>query len=268
MAAEIAAHGLDDNRGLLGIAPSAKIMPIADGATQVVDPAALRKAITWAVEHGATVLCVASGTGPSHGLEEAIETARKAGVVIVAGVGNRPESTSVAYPAAYPGVIAAAGVDRDGNHADFSVTGPQVVLSAPAVDIVSADGSGHYIKGSGTSDATAIIAGVVALVRAKYPALSAADIVHRLTSTATDRGPPGRDDQYGYGIVNPVAALTADVPSVEASPSASAASPPPVGDARPRRATTSLILPILAGLSVLVIFVLAGVLITRRRAGR
>jgi subtilisin family serine protease len=224
--------------------------------------------IPWAVQHGARVICIASGVGPSNELKQAVDAAIAAGAVIVAAVGNRPESTSVAYPAAYPGVIAAAGVDRDGNHADFSVTGPQVVLSAPAVDIVSADGRGHYIKGSGTSDATAIIAGVVALVRAKYPALSAADIVHRLTSTATDRGPPGRDDQYGYGIVNPVAALTADVPPVEASPSASAASPPPVGDARPRRATTSLILPILAGLSVLVIFVLAGVLITRRRAGR
>jgi subtilisin family serine protease len=70
---------------------------------------------------------------------------------------------------------------------------------------------GKYSLSSGTSDATAIVSGVVALVRAKYPNLSGAEIVHRITATATDKGKPGRDDEYGFGVVNPVAALTADV---------------------------------------------------------
>jgi hypothetical protein len=56
------------------------------------------------------------------------------------------------------------------------------------------------------------------LVRAKYPNLSAAEVIHRLTATATDKGPPGRDNEYGYGVINIVAALTADVPPLSASP--------------------------------------------------
>lgn len=50
------------------------------------------------------------------------------------------------------------------------------------------------------------------MIRAKYPYLPADEVVHRLTATAIDKGPPGRDDQYGYGVIDLVAALTADVP--------------------------------------------------------
>jgi subtilisin family serine protease len=80
------------------------------------------------------------------------------------------------------------------------------------VDIISSGLGDRYSKGTGTSDATAIVAGVAALVRAKYPNLSAVEVMHRLTATAIDKGPAGRDDEYGYGIVDPVAALTANVP--------------------------------------------------------
>lgn len=136
--------------------------------------------------------------------------------MVVAAAGNRPDDKKVIYPAAYPGVLAVGGVDRNGRHAEISVTGPEVVLAAPAVDIMTtgtrANGGNGYHLGRGTSDATAIVAGAVALVRAKYPHLKAPEVIHRLTATATDKGAPGRDDQYGYGIVNIVKALTADVP--------------------------------------------------------
>jgi subtilisin family serine protease len=71
------------------------------------------------------------------------------------------------------------------------------------------------------------VAGIVALVRSKYPNLSAAEVIHRLTATATDKGPPGRDPEYGYGIVNPVAALTADVPPIGASSGTPSETGPP-----------------------------------------
>src|SRR5690606_19313255 len=115
-------------------------------------------------------------------------------IVVVAGVGNAPESSTVGYPAAYPGVVAAAGVDKNGDRAAVSVTGPQTVLAAPAVDIVSTglrtNGRSGYSIGTGTSNATAIIAGAAALVRSRFPELSAAEVVHRLTATADDRGAP------------------------------------------------------------------------------
>ncbi len=80
------------------------------------------------------------------------------------------------------------------------------------MDIYSTSINGRYRKGTGTSDATAIVAGAAALVRSKYPYLPAAEVIHRLTATAVDKGPPGRDDEYGYGVIDLVAALTADVP--------------------------------------------------------
>src|SRR5205814_8664507 len=114
---------------------------------------------------------------------------------------------------------------------------------APDTDIEStAINNGYGMSSGGTSDATAITAGVVALIRSKYPTMSAVDVIHRLTATAIDKGPKGRDDQYGYGIVNPYAALTADVPTADPSTSAGPGSPapspatPPAG--QPRRAGT------------------------------
>ncbi len=109
------------------------------------------------------------------------------------------------------------------------MSGPQTALAAPAVDIFSTGPEfppyNGYRIGNGTSDATAIVSGVAALVRSKFPNLSAAEVVHRLEATADDKGPPGRDDDYGYGIVDPVKALTADVPPLtpSASPTATVA---------------------------------------------
>ena len=221
MASLIAAHGKNATDGALGIAPKAKILPVRIGVTGEDNVAGkIEQGIPWAVSNGAKVICMAfAGPGGTPELEKAVAAAEAADVVLVAGVGNTPEATEVGMPAGYPGVVAVGGVDHDGNHADISVTGPQVVLSAPAVDIVAPRANGQYSSANGTSDATAIVAGVAALVRSKYPTMSATEVVHRLTATATDKGPPGRDDQYGYGIVNPVAALTADVPPLAASPS-------------------------------------------------
>ncbi len=154
------------------------------------------------------------------------------------------------------------GVDRNGNHASVSVTGPQAVLAAPAVEITSTDirtgGHNGYRVATGTSDATAIIAGAAALVRSRFPTMSAADVVHRLTATADDKGPPGRDDEYGYGVVNLVKALTADVAPLtpSATPTAVAAQPSP-GDNR----TGLLIIAVAAGLVILT----AGLIMGRRR---
>jgi type VII secretion-associated serine protease mycosin len=259
MAGLIAAHGHGTAAGALGIAPRSQILPVH--VANFYDPVEKRAAqgIVWAAQHGAKVICIAlSGHSNDAELRQAVERAFAADVVVVAAVGNRPRDTEVTYPAAYPGVIAAAGVDQHGNHADVSVTGPEVVLAAPAVDIVSPRLNGKYSQNIGTSDATAIIAGVAALVRAKYPQLSAAEVVHRLTATATDKGAPGRDNEYGYGIVNPVAALTADVPPLPptAKPSADpvpAGIPPVVAQPTPSKPnrTPLVIAFVVAGLLVI-----------------
>jgi type VII secretion-associated serine protease mycosin len=231
MAGLIAAHGHGNAAGALGIAPKAQLLPVR--VTDLGSAIGGRDidGIAWAAQHGVKVMCVALGGYDQPKMRQAVQQALAADIVVVAAVGNRPVDKDVMYPAAYPGVIAAAGADRQGNHAEVSVTGPQVVLTAPGVDIVSSEPNNKYSKGVGTSGATAIIAGVAALVRAKYPNLSAAEVVHRLTATATDKGPAGRDDQYGYGIVNPVAALTTDVPPLK--PSATPGAAPTTNDAVP-----------------------------------
>jgi type VII secretion-associated serine protease mycosin len=260
MAGLIAGHGHGTASGALGIAPKAQVVPVR--VTEVYAPVGDRDAqgISWAAQHNVKVMCVAVG-GPANDpkLQKTVEQAQAADIVVVAAVGNRTQVNRVVYPAAYPGVIAVSGVDKQGNHADVSVTGPEVTLAAPAVDVVSTDPNNRYSSGLGTSAATAIIAGVAALVRAKYPQLSATEVVHRLTATATDKGAPGRDSEYGYGIVNPVAALTADVPPLKpsAAPTTTGLAPiatPPIitQPAKPSRA------PLVIGLAVVGLLVVAG----------
>jgi type VII secretion-associated serine protease mycosin len=219
MAGLIAGHGHDGD-GVLGLAPKSKILPLQVGSgDKASDADAIAAAIDTAVEHGARVISLSLGVGSSSLLRSAVERAEQADTVLVAAAGNRPEDNTVNWPARYDGVVAVGAVDQNGNLASFSVTGPQVLVSAPGVDVETTNTHNGYARVSGTSPATAITAGVVALIRSKYPTMSAKDVIHRLTATATDRGAPGRDDEYGYGIVNPYAALTADVPSTSASAS-------------------------------------------------
>jgi subtilisin family serine protease len=88
------------------------------------------------------------------------------------------------------------------------------------------DLAGYTVVPGGTSAAAALVAGVAALVRARYPQLTAAGVVQRLIATADDAGPPGRDDGYGSGRLNPVRALTAEVAPVAANPLGTPTAPP------------------------------------------
>ena len=77
---------------------------------------------------------------------------------------------------------------------------------------------GGYWRVQGTSFAAPLVAATAALVRSRYPQMPAGEVVNRLLATARDLGPTGRDDRFGYGVVDPVAALTAQVPPVIANP--------------------------------------------------
>ncbi|WP_431922869.1 S8 family serine peptidase [Micromonospora wenchangensis] len=211
MAGLIAAHG-KGHEGALGIAPKSRILPINVSPQGESNADLMAAGIEFATKHGAQIVCISSGGPTNDHLRAAVRTALQADVVIIAAAGNTPDDSGVLYPAADKGVLAVGGIGQDGAHAPTSVSGPEVDVVAPAVDIYSTSINGRYRKGTGTSDATAIVAGAAALVRSKYPYLPAAEVVHRLTATAVDKGPPGRDDEYGYGVIDLVAALTADVP--------------------------------------------------------
>ncbi|WP_121399063.1 type VII secretion-associated serine protease mycosin [Micromonospora sp. M71_S20] len=213
MAGLIAAHGHTGKQGALGIAPRAKILPIR---VKINDQGGtsnhLADAINYAITQNVEVISISAAGAADSRLYTAIEAAIRADIVVVAAAGNKPFSQHVGFPASYPGAIAVGGVDRLGQRTSVSVAGPEIDVVAPAVDIFSTSIDGKYRKGTGTSGATAIVAGAAALIRSKYPYLPASEVAHRLTATAIDKGPPGRDDEYGHGVIDLVAALTADVP--------------------------------------------------------
>ena len=228
------------------------------------------------------VICMAFGGPQSNSqIAAAMSAAYDANIVLVAAAGNVPEGArTVQFPAAYPGVIAIAGTDRDGNHSKNSVTGDLITLAAPSDGIVSSDAGGGYITSSGTSNSTAIVAGAAALVRSRFPNLTAGEVVNRLTATAIDKGPPGRDDEYGYGLINLVGALTAKFPpagSATQTPPATASSPTARGStpserqsnslAPASRSTSTTIISIGGVIIVLLAVLGAWTLVRRRRPG-
>ncbi|MGY0003548.1 type VII secretion-associated serine protease mycosin [Micromonospora sp. I033] len=223
----------DDDRGAVGLAPDAKILPVRvlDQENRYDRAITVANGVRWAVDHGARVINLSlGGTDTSETLAAAIDYAFARNVVVVACTGNLATSTSrkVWYPAREPGVLAVTGLDGNDNLWSGSITGHETVLSAPATAINGARPGGYWLM-QGTSFAAPLVAATAALIRARYPQMSAADVVNRIITTARDLGPTGRDDRFGYGMVDPVAALTSDVPSVGSNPLDDSGSPGEVG---------------------------------------
>jgi subtilisin family serine protease len=209
--------GLRDSRGhgtnvavliagrgaIRGVAPEAMVLP----AKFTGGGRAANDAIIWAVDNGAKVINLSLGghsrAGEPEPYDAGLRYAKEHDVVLVAAAGNAATDRQVVSPANRPGVVAVSAVDSSGRfRPDISVAGPEVALAAP--------GTGMPLQpGNGTSYAAAIVSGAAALVRAKFPDLDAASVVDRLTTTARKPSPGDRDPQYGYGVVDPVAALTA-----------------------------------------------------------
>jgi type VII secretion-associated serine protease mycosin len=263
MAGLIAGRGLPNGGGVLGIAPKSTILPlqVVRSDTGLAVPRLFAEGIDWAVDHGAKVINISADTSEDPQVREAVERALRSDVVVVAAVGNAPAQTTIAFPARLPGVVAVGGTDRNGDHAAVSATGPEMMVAAPAVDIVSTSPAGQYTRDTGTSDATAIVSGVVALVRAKYPTLPAPEVVRRITATATDKGKPGRDPEFGYGIVNPVAALTAELPPPSPSAARKTSAPPTEGGGRTGASWA-------VGTAAVAAILIGGLILARRRAAR
>ncbi|MCI4063144.1 type VII secretion-associated serine protease mycosin [Micromonospora sp. R77] len=214
----------DDDRGVVGLAPDARILPVRvlDDENRYDDAMIVAKGVRWAVDNGAKVINLSlGGSGDSPALAAALDYAFARDVVVVACTGNLATSNSpkVWYPAREPGVIAVAGLERSSENLwSGSITGHETVLTAPATSLYGARPPDGYWRVQGTSFASPLVAATAALVRARYPELPAGEVVNRLLVTARDIGPTGRDDRFGYGLVDPVAALTADVPPVGRNP--------------------------------------------------
>jgi len=224
---------LDNDIGVVGVAPEASLYAVkvlnANGSgwwSHVI------AGIEWSVENDMQVINMSLGSSSdSYGLKAACDAARDAGVVVIAAAGNSGNSWGfgdrVLYPAKYESVIAVAATDSSDTRIYFSSTGPAVELAAPGVNVLSTTMGGNYGTKSGTSMASPHVAGLSALIIASGIADTEPfngrindEVRERMQQTATDLGDPGRDTQYGYGLINAAAAVpeTNNPPVADAGP--------------------------------------------------
>jgi type VII secretion-associated serine protease mycosin len=298
MASLIAGHGHDQGfSGVMGVAPEARILSVRvipdradphykqyEREPETFIQQSLASGIDYAVTHGARVISMSIGySAPSATVRQELQTAYDHGVVVIASAGNsgvgsgsgRATGAPESFPANYPGVISVGAVRQSGVVADFSSDNLSVQVAAPGVGVPAQGRDGQYWLVSGTSPACALVAGVAALIKSKYPGLAPDLVASAITSTTTSRPAGGYDSQVGFGIVDAAAALAKAGQLAGARPAQPGVkataryqgtlAPPPVSP----RGSGQLVLFVLLALTSLVLTAAAGTrLAVLRRADR
>ncbi|MGW9373753.1 type VII secretion-associated serine protease mycosin [Streptomyces xanthophaeus] len=216
MAAIIAGTGKHPSGdGAYGLAPGARILPIR--VPNMLDAASTPswvEAIRYAADSDARIINISMAIRgkPEDDLAraEAVKYALSKGKLIFAGAGNDGDTVNeVLYPAGTPGVVGVGAVDVSGEPTKESQHGPQIDMSAPGIDIVTAcTGKTGVCKNHGTSDATALASASAALLWSAHPDWSNNQVLRVLLNTA---GKPvdgsERNDYVGYGVVRPRVAV-------------------------------------------------------------
>ncbi|GAA4098617.1 type VII secretion-associated serine protease mycosin [Nonomuraea soli] len=221
-------HGPGGGEGVIGVAPEARLLSVrviledeeegfdafnSDGRFENV----VANGIRYAVDRGADVINMSISKELATKEERAaVRYAISKGVVLVAAAGNDGAGKKGAngfapysYPAAFPGVVSVAATDQGARRASFSNDNPSVTVAAPGVDILGAGPGDEYWVGRGTSQASALVSGVAALVKSKYPKLSPALVAQALTAGAVRGTKGGYDTGTGFGVVNASRSLAA-----------------------------------------------------------
>ncbi|MFC4056588.1 S8 family serine peptidase [Actinomadura syzygii] len=271
MASIIAGHGHGPGlaQGMMGVAPMSRVLSVRvtlenddplrrDDGQQAggSEHDAVAQGIRYAVDHGADIINMSLGGGRQFyngtaSQESAIKYALGKGVVLIASAGNDGSGANRKnFPAAYPGVIAVGALDRRLRLWKDSNRRSHAAVCAPGVDIVSADASNGYVVGTGTSASSAMVAGVAALVRSRYPKLTPAEVRQALIE-----GSPAR---AGHPTGSTTCPGTVDAPRVlfaahqiNKTSRGAVAEPPPSATARPAATTADdgrdLLLPLVLG---------------------
>ena len=237
--AGIVAAATNNNTGVAGVAWQSRIMPIRVLGLQGGTSFDLIQAILYAaglenasgqvpIQRADVINMSLGGDGFSSSEASAITAARNAGVIIVAAAGNSG-SANQEYPASYDGVVAVAAVNQSNARANYSNFGPRIDITAPGGDLdEDADGNGTpdgvlstigndrgnainygYRYYQGTSMSSPHVAGVIALMKSVAPNLTPTEFDQVLTEgrISDDLGAEGRDDNFGYGLINAMKAV-------------------------------------------------------------
>lgn len=224
IAGQIAAQPVDGS-GVVGLAPDAKLLSVrvfrSDSKQDVekgFGPTSERLAdgIHWAADNGADIINVSmSQTSDSAVLRAAVEHAAAVGALVVASAGNRLSDQDAAdaarYPAAYEQALGVSAADARGLATDSSIHGPQVDVTAPGSNVLTAfPGGGDCVFASdapASSFATGYASAAAALVAEAHPEDPPAGWAYRLTATALRADADNRDDVNGWGLIQPAAAI-------------------------------------------------------------
>jgi subtilisin family serine protease len=223
--------------GVASMAWVARVMPVKVADAQGrVNSADWINGVVYARTHGARVINMSFGGPGSSGVEQAtINDAWNAGLVIVASSGNSAQQGNpVNYPASYDNVVSVGATSAADRRASYSEYNNRVDLVAPGGDgnnatldqwILSTIPNGYGLA-SGTSQAAPHVAGLAALMFSTANVWTNDTVVRAMQSTATDLGPAGRDDEYGYGLINAERAVAA-AGNPPGPPTATPRPPPP-----------------------------------------
>ncbi|WP_334049782.1 S8 family serine peptidase [Alteromonas gracilis] len=201
VAGTIAAY--DNNEGVVGVYPGVDmhIVKIFNDNGQWTYASDLIGAITQCQDAGSNVVNMSLGGGSSSNTERnAMQSFTDAGMLLVAAAGNDGNSAK-SYPASYDAVMSVAAVDSNENRASYSQYNDQVEIAAPGSAVQSTYPTNTYAALSGTSMATPHVAGGAALVWSYFPQCTNNEIRSALNATAEDKGSAGRDNFYGYGLM-------------------------------------------------------------------
>ncbi len=221
MVAGIIAADANNATGVAGLCWGCSILPIkvldASGSGSYAN---IANGITYAADHGAKVINLSlGGTTASSTLKNAVDYATGKGALVVVASGNNG-CDCVMYPAQY--ALAVGSVDKYDARYSYSDWGATLDLVAPGTNWATYWNPAHptqlYAAFSGTSSATPVVSGLAALLLAQDPSRTPADLTTRMEASALDLGTSGRDNSYGYGLVDFASALGGVTPAPTPTP--------------------------------------------------
>lgn len=201
----------DNDYGMIGVAPDAELYAI-----KVIDDygfgnnSDVVQGIEWAIKNKLDIINLSITTPQKSTIMElALNNAYEKGIIIVAAAGNNLkefiEPVDVLYPARFPTVIAVGAVDKKHKKTKFSYYGKSLEFVAPGEAIFSTylpnSSNERYARSDGTSMAAPFVTGVAALYKEAYPLLNNQQIRTLMQTNVIDLGAPGKDAQFGYGLI-------------------------------------------------------------------